>query len=76
MYKIENGKIRLPFSAIAGIGENAARQIFDAVNDGNGDFISCDDLMARAHIGQSVVDSLRECGALGDLPSSNQISLF
>ena len=76
VYKIEDGKIRLPFSAIAGIGENAARQIFDAVNDGNGDFISCDDLMARAHIGQSVVDSLRECGALGDLPSSNQISLF
>lgn len=76
VYKIEDGKIRLPFSAIAGIGENAARQISDAVNDGNGDFISCDDLMVRAHIGQSVVDSLRECGALGDLPSSNQISLF
>ncbi len=32
--------------------------------------------MARAHIGASVVDSLRECGALGDLPDSNQISLF
>lgn len=76
VYKIEDGKIRLPFSAIDGIGENAAKQIAAAVNDGNGDFISCDDLMARAHIGQSVVDSLRECGALGDLPSSNQISLF
>lgn len=76
VYKIENGKIRLPFSAISGIGETAAKQISDAVNDGGGDFLSCDDLMARAHIGQSVVDSLRECGALGDLPSSNQISLF
>ncbi|MCC8016535.1 MAG: PolC-type DNA polymerase III, partial [Clostridiales bacterium] len=76
VYKIENGKIRLPFSAIDGIGENAAKQISAAVNDGTGDFISCDDLMTRAHIGQSVVDSLRECGALGDLPDSNQISLF
>ena len=76
VYKIEDGKIRLPFSAIAGVGDNAAQAIFDAVNDGNGDFISCDDLMARAHIGASVVDSLRECGALGDLPESNQISLF
>ena len=76
VYKIENGKIRLPFTAIDGIGENAAKQIVAAVNDGNGDFISCDDLMARAGIGQSVVDSLRKCGALGDLPDSNQISLF
>ena len=76
VYKIENGKIRLPFTAIDGIGENAAKQIVEAVNDGNGDFISCDDLMARARIGQSVVDSLRNAGAIGDLPSSNQISLF
>lgn len=76
IYKIEDGKIRLPFSAVDGIGENAAKQIAAAVNDGNGDFISCDDLMARAHIGQSIVDLLRECGALGDLPASNQISLF
>lgn len=76
VYKIEDGKIRLPFTAIDGIGENAAKQIVAAVNDGNGDFISCDDLMARAGIGQSVVDALRNVGALGDLPSSNQISLF
>ncbi len=76
VYKIEDGKIRLPFSAIAGVGETAAKAISDAVHDGGGEFISCDDLMARAHIGASVVDSLRECGALGDLPASNQISLF
>lgn len=76
VYKIEDGKIRLPFSAIAGVGENAAKSLADAVNDGSGEFISCDDLMARAHIGSSVVESLRECGALGNLPESNQISLF
>ena len=76
VYKIEDGKIRLPFTAIDGIGENAAKQITAAVNDGGGEFISCDDLMARAGIGQSVVDSLRRCGALGDMPDSNQISLF
>ncbi len=76
VYKIENGKIRLPFLAIKGIGQNAAKAIYDAVNDGNGDFLSCDDLMARAQVGTSVVQSLRNCGALGDLPESNQISLF
>ncbi|MDE6111658.1 MAG: PolC-type DNA polymerase III, partial [Eubacterium sp.] len=51
VYQIEDGKIRLPFSAISGVGENAAKSIYDAVHDGDGDFISCDDLMARAHIG-------------------------
>ncbi len=76
VYRIEDGKIRLPFNAIDGVGENAAESIAKAVNDGNGEFISCDDLMARAKIGKSVVDSLKEAGALGNMPESNQISLF
>ena len=76
VYKIEDGKIRLPFGAISGIGENAAKAIAAARDDGNGDFVSCDDLMERAHIGKSTVDSLREIGALGDMPESSQISFF
>ena len=76
IYKIEDGKIRLPFGAIDGIGENAANSIAKAVNDGNGEFLSYDDLMARAGVGRSVIDALCEAGALGDMPESNQISLF
>lgn len=76
VYKIEDGKIRLPFGAIDGIGENAAKAIADAKNDGGGEFMSYDDLMARAGIGKSVVEALKEAGALGDMPESNQISLF
>ena len=38
--------------------------------------MSYDDLMARAGIGRSVVDSLKAAGALGDMPESNQLSLF
>ncbi len=76
IYKIEDGRIRLPFGAIDGIGENAALSIAAAKDDGNGDFISCDDLMARASIGKSTVDLLKEAGALGNIPESNQISLF
>lgn len=76
IYQIENGKIRLPFGAIDGIGENAAKAIALSREDGNGDFISYDDLMARAGIGRSVIDSLKEAGALGNMPESNQISLF
>lgn len=76
IYRIEDGKIRLPFGAIDGIGENAAKAIAEAKDDGNGEFMSYDDLMARAGIGRSVVDALKEAGALGDMPESNQISLF
>ena len=76
IYRIEDGKIRLPFGAIDGIGENAAKAIAEAKNDGNGEFMSYDDLMARAGIGKSVVEALKEAGALGDMPESNQISLF
>lgn len=75
IYKIEDGKIRLPFGAIDGIGENAANSIAKSKETG-GPFISCDDLMARAGVGKSVIDSLRSAGALGDMPDSNQISLF
>ncbi len=76
IYEIEGNKIRLPFGAIDGIGSTAAAAIAKAREDGAGDFISYDDLMARAGIGRSVVDALKNAGALGDMPESNQISLF
>ena len=75
IYRIEDGKIRLPFGSIDGIGENAAKAIAKARDEG-GEFMSYDDLMARAGIGKSVVDALKEAGALGDMHEQNQISLF
>ena len=76
IYKIEDGKIRLPFGAVDGIGENAAIALAKARDDGGGDFLSYDDLMARAGVGKSVCEALKNAGALGDMPESNQISLF
>lgn len=76
IYKIEDEKIRLPFGAVDGIGENAAVALAKAREDGGGDFLSYDDLMARAGVGKSVCEALKNAGALGDMPESNQISLF
>lgn len=76
IYRIEDGKIRLPFGAIDGIGETAANAIASARDDGGGEFLSYDDLSARAGVGMSVIESLKDAGALGDMPESNQISLF
>lgn len=76
VYKIEDGKIRLPFSAIDGIGETAAIAIADAVKANPGGFTAADDLANEPGVGKSVVEALREAGALGDLPETRQISFF
>lgn len=75
-YTIEDGKIRLPFSALSGIGENAAVALANARDDGEGAFVSVDDFARRAKAGNSTVELLDSCGAFGNLPKTAQISLF
>ena len=73
-YTVEDGKIRLPFSSAGGIGENAAKALYDTVQQG--DFISIDELQGKSGVSNSVIDKLVSLGAMGDLPESDQISLF
>ncbi len=72
-YRLEDGKIRLPFVSLRGVGENAAKTIYSAAQQG--ECISQDELVGRG-VGKSVVQMLKDCGALGDLPESSQMSLF
>ena len=76
VYKIEDGKIRLAFSSIKGLGGNAAKSLAAARDDGEGAYISVDDLQRRAGISSSVTASLKEAGALDGIPESSQMSLF
>ena len=75
-YVVEDGKIRLPFSAIAGCGGSAAQSLEDARNDGGGEFLSIDDLQIRSGVSKSIITALEEGGALGSLPKSTQLSFF
>ncbi|MBR2869596.1 MAG: PolC-type DNA polymerase III [Clostridia bacterium] len=75
-YVVENGKIRLPFSALGGCGGSAAQSLEDARNDGGGEFLSIEDLQLRSGVSKSILTSLEESGALGSLPKSTQISFF
>lgn len=75
-YIIEDGKIRMPFSALSGIGDNAAAPLAAARDDGEGAFLSIEDFARRANAGKTTIEMLEQCGAFGDIPKSSQLSLF
>ena len=76
VYKLEDGKIRLPFMSMAGTGESAAVALMKARDDGEVEYMSRDDLQQRAGISKSVMETLDACGALEGLPQSTQMSFF
>lgn len=73
-YLVEEGKVRLPFASISGVGESAAQSLA-AAREG-GPYISVDDLRVRSKVSKAVIDSLQEAGALNGLPESSQMTLF
>ena len=75
-YFIEDGKIRMPFSALSGAGENAAKSIVAGRDECGADFVSIDDFQAKTGASSAVVTALKEIGALDDLPETAQISFF
>lgn len=74
-YYIEDGKIRMSFSALSGVGENAARGLEEG-RAGVDHFISIDDFQLQTGASSAVVAALKEAGALKGLPDTAQISLF
>ena len=74
-YLVEDGKIRLPFASLSGVGEAAANSLAAARENG-GPYISIDDLQTRSKVSKSVIEALQVAGALNGLPESSQMSLF
>ena len=72
-FLVEDGAIRMPFCSIKGVNL-AAENIMKARDEEP--FCSCDDIQQRAGVGRAIIDSLRAAGALGNLPESNQMTLF
>ena len=74
MFLPENGAIRLPFSSLPGLGENAAANIIAAREEAP--FFSIEDLQIRAKLSKSVIEILRQNGVLKGLSETDQLSLF
>ncbi len=73
-FQIVDGRLMPSLSTIDGLGEKAAEAVVEAVKDGP--FLSKDDFWERTKVTKSVIDTMADLGLLGDLPESNQLSLF
>lgn len=70
----EDGKIRLPFSSLPGLGENAAKNLMAARDSGS--VYSVEDLKTEAKLSKSVIEILERNHVLDGLSKTNQLSLF
>ena len=75
-YKIEDGMIRLPFSSLNGVGENAAENIANYRDNAGGEIFSIADIKANAKLTKTVVSTLRRNKVFGNIPETDQMSLF
>ena len=73
-FQIIDGKLMPSLATIDGMGDKAAEAIVDAAKDGP--FLSKDDFRQRTKVPKTVVDLMDDLHLLGDLPESNQLSLF
>ena len=73
-FQIIDGKLMPALNTIEGMGDNAAVAVAEAAKDGK--FLSKDDFRQRTKVSKSTIDLMSDLGLLGDMPESNQLSLF
>ena len=73
-FQIMDGKLMPALDTIEGLGDRAADAVVLAAEDG--EFLSKDDFRNRTKVSKTVIDLMSDLGLFGDLPESNQMSLF
>lgn len=71
---IEGDTLIPPFISVPGLGENVARRIVAAREEGP--FLSKEELNKKAGVSQKIIDYLDELGSLNDMPDKAQLSIF
>lgn len=74
MFNVEDGKIRLPFSSLPGVGGAAADSL--AETGKHTEYLSIEDMQIKTKVTKAVIETLKDVGVLKDLPESSQMSLF
>ena len=70
----EDGKIRMPFNSLGGLGDTAAAKIIEARQ--THEIYSVEDLREYTGISKAVIEILRRNGVLDNLQETNQFSMF
>ena len=73
-FQIIDGKLMPSLNSIDGMGDKAAVAVVEAAKDGK--FLSKDDFRDRTKVSKTVIDLMDDLGLFGDIPQSNQFSLF
>ena len=73
-FQVVDGKLMPALDSIEGLGDKAADAVVLAARDGQ--FLSKDDFRQRTKVSKSVIDFMDDLHIFGDIPESNQISLF
>ncbi|MCQ2435857.1 MAG: PolC-type DNA polymerase III, partial [Clostridia bacterium] len=72
----ENGKIRLPFGALPGVGESAAISLQNSRPQDGQEYFSIEELKQRSGVTKAVIEALSSAGVLDGLSETNQLTLF
>jgi DNA polymerase-3 subunit alpha (Gram-positive type) len=73
-FQVIDGKLMASLNTIDGMGDTAADTVVEAAKDGP--FLSRDDFRQRTKVSQKIIENMADLGMFGDLPATNQISLF
>ncbi len=76
--QVDDKRIMPPLSSVEGMGGKAADSLANAIGESSkeGPFLSVDDFCIRTGCSKNMAAKLKELGLLGDIPDSNQLSIF
>ena len=71
---VEDGKVLLPFVAVEGVGDTAAKAFAEAYEEKP--FDTVEEAVKRAKLNKTAVEGLRTHGVFRNLPETDQLSMF
>ncbi|RKX50356.1 MAG: PolC-type DNA polymerase III, partial [Thermotoga sp.] len=74
IFLVEGNSLRIPFNKLPGLGDSVAESIVRAREEKP--FTSMEDLLKRTKVNRTQLEMMKRMGVLGNLPDTEQFSLF